>query len=133
LADISTRASRGGPNAHGWDAALTGNLNSWFGVTADFSGVYPSGFHVTTYTFGPKITAPTPVIKPFVHALFGGAKFSAFGQSINGFNVAIGDGADVGHGPFAWRVAQFDWLTFRFQGQNSSKNIRVSTGIVFRF
>jgi hypothetical protein len=48
-----------GPNAHGWNAALTGNLNSWFGVTADFSGVYPSGFNFHTYTFGPKISAPT--------------------------------------------------------------------------
>lgn len=26
----------GGPNANGWNASLTGNVNSWFGITADF-------------------------------------------------------------------------------------------------
>src|SRR5438477_7120578 len=28
----------GGPNAGGWNAALTGNFNSWLGIRADFSG-----------------------------------------------------------------------------------------------
>jgi hypothetical protein len=47
--------------------------------------------------------------------------------------MMIGGGADFGHGPFAWRVVQFDWMTVRFNGVNNSKNIRVSTGIVVRF
>jgi len=29
----------GGPNSSGWNAALTGNFNSWLGITADFSSV----------------------------------------------------------------------------------------------
>ena len=28
--------------ANGWNAAITGNVNRWFGVTADFSGAYRS-------------------------------------------------------------------------------------------
>jgi hypothetical protein len=117
----------GGPNASGWNAALTGNFNSWVGITADFSGVYPSGFNFHTYTFGPEVHAHLPVVKPFAHALFGGAKIAAGGASLNGFDMMIGGGADFGHGPFAWRVVQFDWMTVRFNGVNNSKNIRVST------
>jgi hypothetical protein len=30
----------GGVNANGWDTTLTGNLNRWFGIAADFSGAY---------------------------------------------------------------------------------------------
>lgn len=29
-----------GINAHGWNAAVTGYVNRWFGVTGDFSGAY---------------------------------------------------------------------------------------------
>ena len=50
----------GGVNANGWDTALTGNLNRWFGVAADFSGAYKSqngaSFNNYTYTFGPVIS-----------------------------------------------------------------------------
>ena len=123
----------GGPNANGWNAAITGNLNSWLGVTADVSGVYPTGFDFTTYTFGPQISAPLPVIKPFAHLLLGGARLSAGGNSINGFDLMIGGGFDAGHGPFAWRIVQFDWMSTRFHGFTDNKNVRVSTGIVLRF
>lgn len=124
----------GGPNSSGWNAALTGNFNSWFGITADFSGVYPTGGAFYTYTFGPKISAPLPVVKPYVHALFGGARATASGGgSANGFDAMIGGGADVGHGPFAWRVIQFDWMSARFNGFTDNKNVRVGTGIVLRF
>ncbi len=123
----------GGPNASGWNAALTGNFNSWFGVTADFSGVYPSGINFHTYTFGPEISAHLPVVKPFAHALFGGIRAAASGASTNGFDMMLGGGVDAGHGPFAWRVAQFDWMTVRFNGVTDKKNVRISTGIVLRF
>ena len=123
----------GGPNSSGWNAALTGNFNSWFGITADFSGVYPSGGNFYTYTFGPKVSVPLPIVKPYVHALFGGARLSGGGGAINGFDAMIGGGADIGHGPFAWRIVQFDWMSVRFHGVSDNKNVRVSTGIVLRF
>ena len=50
-----------GTTLNGWNAALTGNLNHWFGVTGDFSGAYKSqggvDFRNYTYTFGPTIAA----------------------------------------------------------------------------
>ncbi len=29
-----------GNTMHGWDASLLGNVNSWLGITADFTGHY---------------------------------------------------------------------------------------------
>ena len=50
----------GGVNANGWDTTLTGNLNRWFGVAADFSGAYKTqngvSFNNYTYTFGPQVS-----------------------------------------------------------------------------
>src|SRR5947208_5821196 len=42
----------GGVNANGFNGAITGNLNHWFGVAADFSGAYKnvSGVDTKTYT-----------------------------------------------------------------------------------
>lgn len=123
----------GGSNWNGWNAALTGNMGSFFGITADFSQVYNSGVHYTTYTFGPEVHAHLPVVKPFAHALFGGARLAGGGGSVNGFASFIGGGVDAGHGPIAWRVAQFDWFYQHFSGASSSKNVRISTGVVLRF
>jgi len=52
----------GGSNWNGWNAALTGNMGRFFGVTADFSQVYNSGVHYTTYTFGPEVHALVGVL-----------------------------------------------------------------------
>ena len=50
----------GGVNANGWNTSLTGNLNNWFGIAADFSGAYKTqngvSFSNYTYTFGPVIS-----------------------------------------------------------------------------
>ena len=123
----------GGTNWNGWNAAITGNLGSFFGVTADFSRVYNSGVHFTTYTFGPEVHAHLPVVKPFAHVLLGGARLSAAGSSTNGLAMYFGGGVDAGHGVLAWRVVQFDWLYDRFSGIGSGKNARISTGVVLRF
>jgi hypothetical protein len=108
-------------------------MGKFFGVTADFSQVYNSGVHYTTYTFGPEVHAHLPVVKPFAHALLGGSRLAGGGGSINGFATYVGGGIDAGSGPFAFRVAQFDWLYTRFSGISSGKNVRVSTGVVLRF
>lgn len=123
----------GGPNLNGWNGAFTGNFNKNFGITADFSGTYGSGLNFYTYAFGPKVTADLPVVKPFVHALFGGARVSGGGGSANGFDTMLGGGLDAGHGHLAFRVIQADWMLTRFSGFNDKKNIRVSTGLVLRF
>lgn len=123
----------GGPNANGWNAALTGGFNSWLGIRADFSAAYPSGFNFYTYTFGPELTVHLPIVRPFAHALFGGARISALGTTTNGFDMMIDGGVDVGHGMLAWRVAQFDWMSTGFSGVTDNKNVRVCTGLVVRF
>src|SRR5215469_8402400 len=69
-------------NAVGWNASLTGNFKHVLGITGDFGGAYTShrtSSSVYTYTVGPVLTARLPVIQPFVHALFGGVKFSSSG------------------------------------------------------
>lgn len=48
----------GGPNANGWNAALTGGFSSWLGLRADFSAAYPAGFNFYTYTLGPELSVP---------------------------------------------------------------------------
>jgi len=123
----------GGPNLNGWNAALTGYLNSFLGITADLTGVYGSGLSFHTYTFGPEVAVHLPLVKPFAHVLVGGARASAGGVSSNGFDVYFGGGADVGHGLLAWRIAQFDWMVTRFSGFTDRKNVRFSTGLVLRF
>ena len=50
----------GGENLNGWNASVCGNLNSWFGLAADFSGYYDSSSSTT------QITVPVfPPLPPF--------------------------------------------------------------------
>src|SRR5260221_2990299 len=125
--------TEGGTDWNGWNGALSGNVGSFLGITVDFSQVYNSGVHYSTYTFGPEVHAHLPMVKPFAHVLVGGARLSGGGGSVNGFATYFGGGVDAGSGPLAWRVAQFDWLYDRFSGIGSSKNARISTGLVIRF
>lgn len=123
----------GGLNMNGWNGALTGNFKDWLGVTADFSGVYRSGAKLHTYTFGPVLSAHTPVVQPFVHALFGGATASG-GGSTTAFVMYYGGGIDAGmrHG-LGFRVVQFDWMVVHFNGETDRNNVRISSGLVVKF
>jgi hypothetical protein len=130
-------------NFNGWNASATANVNKWFGVAADFSGNYKtiSGVSIKahTYTFGPVFTArQNDRLQPFVHALFGGfhasASFGGLSGSTNGFAMAPGVGVDaVMNNRIAIRLVQADWVLLRAEGVTEKKNMRISTGIVFRF
>jgi hypothetical protein len=133
-----------GFNFNGWNASITGNVNKYLGVAADFSGAYKSesgaSLKVHSYTFGPVLSLNHEgTFNPFVHALFGGANanFSANGvgsASTNGFAMMVGGGADAKISPrLAVRLVQADWVYYRFEGVGENKNVRVSTGLVFRF
>jgi hypothetical protein len=141
-----TRINVGGTgfNFNGWNASVTGNVNKYVGVAADFSGAYKSeggaSLKVHSYTFGPVISLNHEgTLNPFVHALFGGANanLSASGlgsSSTNGFAMMMGGGTDAKLSPrLAVRLFQADWVYYRFQGVGESKNVRISTGLVFRF
>lgn len=122
--------SGSGINANGWNAALTGGVSRWLGIRADVSAAYFSPFNFYTITFGPEISAPIPIVRPFAHALFGVAKLSAFGVNSNDFEAMIGGGVDLGHRVLAWRAAQLDWMS---KGIGTNNNFRISTGLVLRF
>jgi hypothetical protein len=133
----------GGLNANGWDTALTGNLNRWFGVAADFSGAYKSqngvSFNNYTYTFGPVISwRHNETFTPFTHFLAGGvrssAAFSGLSASGNGFAMMFGGGVDVkASRRLAVRAIQFDWLSLHSNGTSDNNNMRISTGLLFRY
>jgi hypothetical protein len=124
-------------NAVGWNASLTGNFKHVLGITGDFSGVYKSrrtDSSVYTYTVGPVLTARLPVVQPFVHALFGGARISAGSTSDNAFAMLIGGGLDLGFRKgIGFRLVQADWLFTKFSGQTQDRQGRVSAGIVIKF
>jgi hypothetical protein len=122
-------------NANGWNASITGNLNNWFGVAADFSGAYKNGGKFHTYMAGPVFSIrKSEAVTPFAHLLIGGATASGGGISTSGFATAIGGGLDVKvNQHIAVRLVQADWLLFRSGGETDKKNARVSAGLVFRF
>jgi hypothetical protein len=120
-------------NANGWNGAITGNVNRWLGVTGDFSGTYKGGGRLYSYMGGPTFSLRTKRVTPFTHVLFGGATACESGCG-SAFTMALGGGLDVNaSNRFALRLVQADWMLFRAGGFTDKKNVRVSTGVVFRF
>ena len=140
-------------NWNGWDTSATYNFSKHIGVEGNFGGAYKTvsgvSTHVYTYTFGPKVSFPSGRIDPFAHVLFGGLKLggSKHGQSesFNGFTMAFGGGLDVKASKvIAIRLAEFDWVYYHFGNQtinglgtipsfSQSNNVRIASGVVFRF
>lgn len=123
-------------NLNGWEISGQYKFSGWLGGVADFSGHYGSISGVSTslhnFLFGPQISWHAPV-SPFAHILLGGARSSIAGVSDTAFAVAIGAGIDTRVAPaLYWRIIQGDYLATRFGG-NTQNNVRVSTGVVFRF
>jgi hypothetical protein len=130
-------------NANGWDASLTGYINRYFGITGDFGGVYKSvggaNAHIYTYAGGPVLAYREGKVNPFVHVLLGGASLGVSNcggscPSFNGFTTMFGGGVDFkASRAVSIRLADFDWVYYRFQGVGFSNNVRLTTGIVLRF
>ena len=139
---VNPGSGMSGENFNGWNAAVTGNVNSWFGITGDISGGYKdfSGLNVKVHNFlfGPTLSYnKAEKVKPFAHVLFGvshaSAGFLGVSASENAFAMALGGGLDVGvHKNVAIRLGQFDYVMTRFDSETQN-NFRLSTGIVFRF
>ena len=47
--------------------------------------------------------------------------------------MMFGGGVDIGSKKFAFRAIQLDWMTLRFNGFTDKNNVRVNTGILYRF
>jgi opacity protein-like surface antigen len=169
----------GRTNLNGWNASLGVNLNRWFGLVSDFGGHYgsfsamqllpilvppctPLTCGITTsetdkyhsFLFGPQFSFRTKKVTPFVHALFGGARFNrsgtttillpppplpppfpfTFNFSTSTMNFAFAGGGGVDYKfteRLAWRV-QADYLEIGIPNRTLN-NIRVSTGLVIHF
>ncbi len=122
----------------------------------NINGVDVDG-NVFTYLFGPRFTyRRSNRVTPFVQVLFGGARGSAqvagTPGSQNAFAMTAGGGLDVKVNRYAAvRLIQAEYLLTRFDEPNdgvcilivpppagciatrSQNNVRLSTGIVFRF
>jgi hypothetical protein len=123
----------GGWHGNGWNGAADVFANKWLGITGDFSGTYSQGLSFMTYSAGPVVAARTGSFRPFAHGLFGGGHASANGVGDSGFVMMFGGGVDLGHQKLALRLAQFDWMTVRFNGISDKNNMRISTGVLYRF
>ena len=139
-----------GGDFHGWGASVTGNVNRWFGVTADFSGHYSNGEpgfvrerqRAHSFLFGPRLSLRRKRTNAFAYALFGGVRFReevnvpsvGFSQSASdtGFNMALGGGLDVGlTRRVALRTFQLDYMRPNFFGESHHRG-RLAFGLVLR-
>lgn len=143
----------GGAGMHGWDASAEGKFLPWIGAVVDFDWHYgghdfacaspsckPKGFRLNasrhTVLFGPRASVSVGRYTPFAEFLFGFAHQSDSGGGISNadstFATAIGGGLDYKLiKGVAWRV-QGDSIHTSFFG-HSENDLRISTGIVFRF
>jgi hypothetical protein len=143
-------------NMNGWESSLEGKVAPFLGLVADFDGHYgsqnfpatcaspagggpcPSSFNASVteqnFLFGPRVSFSVRRFRPFAEALFGGAHVNVNNGvgSDTSFATALGGGIDYKIiRPVAWRF-QGDFVQTRFFGATQN-NIRISTGIVFRF
>jgi peptidoglycan-associated lipoprotein len=131
-------------NLNGWNAALTFK-HHWYGVTADFSGLYGTptvatiaiNEHQHNFLFGPHVSAHLWKVDPFAHALFGVSRqrqeSGTAASTRTDSAIAAGGGIDIGvwrH--LAVRIGQADWMRTNF-GNSSQDNFRFSAGLVARF
>jgi len=135
---------------NGGSGSIAYNATSWLSGVADFGGYHNGNIlgtrvdgTLSTYLFGPRVSYRRyNRVTPFAEVLFGVAHASASvagtTNSANAFALTIGGGLDyklTNH--LAIRPAQVDYLITRFNefatGTQRQNNVRVSTGIVFRF
>jgi len=125
-------------HASGWEAALTGNFNDWFGLKADLGGNYKSlaGVRAREYNilFGPQLHHSVDKFTVFFHGLLGVAHASAdVGPSSTGAGWVIGGGVDYYLGSnFAIRPVQLDYHGAHLFS-DTQKDARYSVGLVYRF
>jgi len=135
---------------NGGSASIAYNVNHWLSGVADFGAYHNGGIlhtgldgTLSSYLFGPRVSYHHyGRYTPFAQVLFGvahaGASVSGASGSDNAFAMSVGGGLDVGFKRhLTLRPFQFDYLLTRFgEGTGSARsqnNLRVSTGVVFRF
>jgi hypothetical protein len=129
-------------NLNGFHVSAAENLNSWLGGVLDFSTQFGTraGINVNTQSimYGPRFAyRKSKAVTPSAHALFGAIRGSAGFDDISKpntrFTFAVGGEIDVRINDWvAYRVIQGDYMMTHFLNLRQD-NIRVSTGLVFRF
>jgi len=142
-----------GYSLYGWQASATRNLTPWFGLEANFNGLYGSGpasipnyLPRYTFLFGPHVSfRKITRVTPFVHWLWGGARGPArtyTSTCVDGssctvttsgdtfFAGDVGGGLDIHVSPvFSVRAMQADYVYDNFR--SGQGHAQLSTGIVF--
>ena len=139
---------------NGGSVSAAYNVNSWLSGVADLGGYHNGNIlgtnvsgTLSTYLFGPRVSyRHLGRLTPFGEVLFGVAhangslsgSTTTLTTSDNAFAMTFGAGVDyrISH-HFALRPIKVDYLLTRFPetglGTQTQNNLRVSTGIVFRF
>ena len=143
--------SNSSSNINGYDFSGEGRVLPFLGFVGDVSNYFGNAtgsgplcpaplcsgignyrIREQNYLFGPRLSASFGKITPFAHALVGIGHTSSGIASDTSFATAFGGGADWKlRGPLAWRF-QADYLHTRLFSSHQN-NVRLSTGIVFRF
>ena len=125
-------AEHGRANLNGWTISLEGNLNRKLALVADFDGTYRRGQSSHSALFGPKLTARSGRLAPFVHALAGVVREAEEGQVHYGFGLGLGGGLDYDlNSRLSLRFAQLDYEYSRVDDLNHN-NFRFATGVVIK-
>ena len=140
-----------GFSLNGGSASVAYNFNNWLSGVADLGGYHNTNIlgsgvdgTLSTYLFGPRVSYHHfGRVTPFGEVLFGvahtGANVFNTSDSQNAFAMTVGGGIDYRiNSRFSIRPAKVDYLLTRFNefgtpSAQSQNNLRVSTGIVFRF
>jgi len=138
------------PNYHGWEGSLEGKLAPFIGLVTDISGHYgtqtfveatpdgPTNVKVTGHQyevlFGPRFSVPVGKITPFGEFLVGVAHVSSngFSPTNTSWATALGGGLDYRLIRLVAVRVEGDYIRTNFFS-TSQNDIRISTGIVFRF
>ncbi len=149
-------ARRRDANLNGFNIAINYNPASWLGIVGDIGGVYGradyvvatplaaaqfrAGTKLHTFLFGPQFSARTEKVTIFGRALVGFARLDQSaninGQTFSGDETAFAYGAGGGvdfkaSDTVSIRAIQGDVIWTRF-GNGTQRNLRLSTGVVFR-
>ncbi len=131
---------------NGWEASAAGKVAPHLALEADFGGEFTSTYSTSlkTYMGGPRFFANFGRIGVFGHVLFGALTLDRGfpTASATSFAAALGGGADYWVGRhWGVQLGQIDYIrntnsAAGFQvsaGTQPSSDLRISTGIVFRF
>jgi hypothetical protein len=150
----NTKLSVSSGSLNGWEGSLEGKLFPLLGLVADITGHYGSqqfpnpgatciiggmcpplsaNAHIYEALFGPRLSVPVGKFRPFgeFEIGVGHVNTNGFGSDTS-FATAVGGGLDYTIvRPVAWRL-QGDYVRTKFFNRTDN-NLRLSTGIVFRF